>query len=95
MMASGEVVVTELARDLAEPILRPLRIVPRVVAERSALVTAALLPEPIRTGYGLKLGWPRNVLLSAGGRAGRLLLPRLPGILRTHPAAREAARRIA
>jgi uncharacterized protein (DUF2236 family) len=95
MMASGEVTVTDVARDLAEPILRPLRIVPRVVAERSALVTAALLPEPIRTGYGLKLGWTRTALLAAGGRAGRLLLPRLPGILRTNPAAREAARRIA
>ena len=95
MMVSGEVVVTDLARELAQPILRPLRIVPRAVAERSAIVTAALLPEPIRAGYGLKLGWSRHALLAAGGRAGRLLLPRLPGILRNHPAAREAARRIA
>jgi uncharacterized protein (DUF2236 family) len=95
MMASGEVFVTELARELAEPILRPLRIVPRAFSERSALITPALLPEPIRTGYGLKLGWPRNALVAAGGRAGRLLVPRLPGILRNHPAAREAERRIA
>jgi uncharacterized protein (DUF2236 family) len=95
MIATGEVVVTDLARDLAEPILRPLRIVPKVLSERSALVTPALLPEPIRTGYGLKLGWPRNALLTAGGRAGRMLVPRLPGILRNHPAAREAERRIA
>lgn len=82
---SGEVRVGDLARELAEPILRPLRFIPRPLAERSAFVTAALLPESIRRGYGLRVRWPGRVLLAAGGRASRVLLPRVPDRFRNPP----------
>ncbi len=93
MMGSGEVHVGDLARELAEPILRPIRLVPRGVAQRAAVVTPGLLPRPIREGYGLRLSGPRAVLLDVGGRASRLLVPRLPGPLRVHPVARWAEKR--
>jgi uncharacterized protein (DUF2236 family) len=90
-IASGEVVVTPLARELAEPIIRPFRIVPRRIARASALITAALLPEPIRAGYELKIGRSRSMALAVGGRAARLVVPRVPAILRTVPLQRAGA----
>ncbi|MGH2730544.1 MAG: oxygenase MpaB family protein [Actinomycetota bacterium] len=90
-VASGVVVVTPLARELAEPIIRPLRIVPRRIARASAIVTAALLPEAIREGYGLKLGRSRSAVLALGGRAARLVVPRVPEFLRTVPLQRASA----
>ena len=94
-VASGEVVVGPLARDLAGPILSPFPFVPRRVAAATALVTAALLPPAIRSGYGLKLGVGRGLALASGRRATKTLLPRIPGLLRTFPAARSAERRSA
>jgi uncharacterized protein (DUF2236 family) len=91
LVASGEVVVTPLARELAEPIIRPFRIVPRRLARASAVVTAALLPEPIREGYGLRLGRSRSFALAMGSRAARLLVPRVPAMLRTVPLQRAGA----
>jgi uncharacterized protein (DUF2236 family) len=81
----GEVQVTDLARALAEPIVRPLRIVPRSISSRSALITPSLLPPPIRNGYGLRLSTPKAALVAVGTRASRLVTPRLPGGLRVHP----------
>ncbi len=91
---TGEVYVTDQARELAEPILRPLRIVPSAVS-RLSVITASLLPRPIREGYGLRVDAPRAALFAVGGRASRLLLPLVPGPLRSHPNARYAARRSA
>jgi uncharacterized protein (DUF2236 family) len=95
MIASGEVVVTPLARELAAEIIRPIRMVPRRLAENSALVTTALLPKPIREGYGLKLGAPTSTVLAVGTRAARRLLPLVPGPLRVLPQARAAIRNTA
>jgi uncharacterized protein (DUF2236 family) len=92
MIASGEVVVTPLARELASEILRPIRVVPRRLAESSALVTIALLPKPIREGYGLKMGAPTSTVVALGTRAARRLLPLVPGPLRVLPQARAAIR---
>jgi uncharacterized protein (DUF2236 family) len=88
MIDSDEVVVSPLARELAEPIIRPIRVVPRRVAASSALVTAALLPPPIRRGYGLRVSRSAWFLLAAGRRASRLVLPRLPAPVHTFPMAR-------
>lgn len=95
LIDTGEVRVTDLARELAAPIVRPLSIVPRSISSRSALITPSLLPPPIRTGYGLRLSTPRAALVAVGTRASRLVTPRLPGGLRVHPAARSAERRTA
>jgi uncharacterized protein (DUF2236 family) len=88
MIAIGEVVVTPPARELAEPVLRPLRVVPRRLAEASAGITASLLPREIREGYRLPLGRPQKAIAFVGGRASRFLVPRLPAALRLFPAAR-------
>ncbi len=88
----GEVAVSAQARELAAPILRPLRVVPRVLATRTALVTAALLPPAIRDGYGLKLRSADRAVLALGGRASRAVLPRMPQAVRSFPVARLAAR---
>lgn len=82
---SGEVTVTDQARELAEPIIRPLRVVPRRLARTSAFITAALLPPPIREGYGLRVRLPASLLLGAGGRASRLVLPLMPRRIRSFP----------
>jgi hypothetical protein len=66
--------------------------VPRRLAESSALVTIALLPKPIREGYGLKMGAPTSTVLAVGTRAARRLLPLVPGLLRVLPQARAAIR---
>ena len=88
MVRSGEVEVTPLARELADPILRPWSFIPRRVAEASALVTPALLPRAIRDGYGLRLGWHRSALLALGRGTSRRVLPLLPRPLRSLPLAR-------
>jgi len=92
MIEEGEVRVTPLARDLAAVILRPVRLVPRNLAERSAIVTRALLPPKLREGYGLKSGLPDSVALAVGRRAARVTLPLVPSSLRMLPAARAALR---
>ena len=88
----GRVVVTDLARELAEPILRPLRFVPRPLMDASAFITASLLPPEIREGYGLRFGVPSQTLAKVGGRASRFVLPRLPMRVRTLPLARIGSR---
>jgi uncharacterized protein (DUF2236 family) len=85
LIESGEVRVTDQARELAEHILRPVRIIPLRIARSSAFVAASFLPEPIREGYGLKVGRSGRTVLALGGRASRAVLPRLPVRLRSLP----------
>ena len=80
---SGEVRVGDQARELADPIIRPIKVMPRSVANRAAVITAALLPPSIRAAYGLRVGFADRTLLAFGGRAARLVLPRLPQSLRS------------
>jgi uncharacterized protein (DUF2236 family) len=89
-MASGEVAVTPLARDLAAPIINPLPLVPQRLARSADFVTPALLPPPIREGYGLRTGPPSRLVLALGRGASRLIVPRLPRRIRTWPVARKA-----
>ena len=90
MIDSDEIEVTPLARDLATEILRPIKLVPRRVAETSAIVTRTLLPEKIRDGYGLKRGLPDSLILTLGRGATRVTLPLVPRRVRLLPAARTA-----
>lgn len=95
MVASGEVVVTPVARELAGAVLRPVRFVPARLAERAAVIEASLLPRSIREGYGLKRGRPASAVIAVGRRATRFALPLVPSPLRMLPAARVAQRRSA
>ena len=92
MIESDEIEVTPLARDLAGDILRPVRFVPRRVAEASAIVTRSLLPPKIRKGYALNAGLPDSMVLAVARRAARATLPLMPSRLRLLPAARAALR---
>jgi uncharacterized protein (DUF2236 family) len=89
-MASGEVAVTPLARDLAAPVINPLPLVPQRLARSADFVTPALLPRPIREGYGLRTGPPSKLVLALGRGGSRLIVPRLPRRIRTWPVARKA-----
>ena len=95
MIASGEVVVTPLARELAGAVLRPVRFVPTRVAQRAAVIEASLLPRTIREGYGLRRGRSASTVIALGRRATRLMLPLVPSPLRMLPAARVAQKRSA
>ena len=92
MIDGGVVHVTPLARDLASTILRPIRLVPNGLAERSAVVTRALLPSKLRAGYGLKSGLPDRLFLGVARRVTRFGLPLTPSQVRVLPAARVAVR---
>lgn len=92
MIDSDAIEVTPAARDLASAILRPIRVVPLRVAQRSAIVTRALLPARVREGYGLSAGFPDSMLLAVARRAARVTLPLVPSSVRMLPAARAAVR---
>lgn len=85
---TGEVHVTPLAKEMADHIVRPLRFMPRRVANAASFITAGLLPLEIREAYGLHLGPVRSFALAAGSRASRLVIPRLPRSIRTFPVTR-------
>jgi uncharacterized protein (DUF2236 family) len=93
-IATGEVAVTPVARDLAEPLLRPIRLMPRRAAKVTAFMASALLPEPIRSGYGLSAGPLPDFALAAAGRAFRSARPFIPDALATFPSARRAIRMV-
>jgi uncharacterized protein (DUF2236 family) len=90
MIASGQVVVTPLARDLAAAILKPVAFVPLRIARSAAVVEAGLLPKAIRDGYGLKLSRPRSAVLALGGSTSKFLWPKLPRGLRAWSLAKKA-----
>lgn len=95
MIESGEVTVGADARRMADQILRPgFRGVPRLAFAPLTVITAGLLPPPLREGYGLKWGRPQRAAFGAC----RLALPRLVAIaprpVRLLPPARHAYRRL-
>lgn len=87
-MLAGPVMVTDRARRLATRVLHPVPHLPRIVFAPLAAVTARLLPESIRRGYGLAWGHPQQAIV----RTLEVLLPRVipqtPDIVRSLPHAR-------
>jgi uncharacterized protein (DUF2236 family) len=83
-LESGEIVVTDAARDVAEAILRPpVTIALRPPLEALGLLTAGLLPESVREQYNLPWDRVRAALLAASAHAlRRIVLPLLPDIVR-------------
>lgn len=84
-LASGEIVVTDAAREVAETVLRPpLPLALRPALEALGLLTAGLLPESLREQYDLRWDRARAALLAASAQAlRRAVLPLLPDIVRT------------
>ena len=90
MLSGNDVVVGPTARSVAREILYPKPWILRPGGPLFRLVTAGLLPERLRDGYGL--GWSnrreKGFRLFAQGT--RRLLPVVPGLLRIVPNARAA-----
>jgi uncharacterized protein (DUF2236 family) len=79
MIASGAVAVDGLASDLASLVLRPrLRLLPGPAMIPFEIVTAGLLPTPLREQYGLAWG-------SAQRRLFRLMVIALPRMVAVTP----------
>jgi uncharacterized protein (DUF2236 family) len=84
LLESGEIVVTDAAREVAQTVLCP----PVTVALRPALaalglLTAGLLPESLREQYDLPWDRARAALLTASAQTlRRAVLPLLPDIVR-------------
>jgi uncharacterized protein (DUF2236 family) len=93
MLASGEIVVTPVARELARDILYPPVLLPvRPAMWWTRLASVGLLPPTIREGYGESWDTRREAMLSWSASIVRTLLPLTPSIIRHWPAARGARR---
>jgi uncharacterized protein (DUF2236 family) len=85
MLASGDLVVTDRARDLAVDIVLhpPAPLVARPLVELVNQITIGLLPGELRRQYGLRWDPVRHVVLAGGAAyAKRLFVPLLPGRVR-------------
>lgn len=92
-LGSGEIRVTDTARELAREILFPSMsapVWPALVVLR--LATVGLLPPTLREGYGFAWDARRGAALRASASVIRHLLPVVPTPLRHWPAARAALR---
>jgi uncharacterized protein (DUF2236 family) len=90
-ITGGDVVVGPQARVLARAIFRPpVRWLPWPILAPLQLVTAWLLPPPIRRGYGYAWGPRREAFMRRLAAGSRWLLPHLPALLREVPGARGA-----
>ena len=94
MLASGDLHVTDEARELAiEIVMRPpVPLAARPLLELANVITVGLLPGDLRRQYGFS--WdPARALAVRGGAeyTKRVVLPLLPARLREVPAARAAA----
>lgn len=94
MRASGVIVVTETARELARDLLSPpgLRWLPPVVA-LVRLPAIGLLPPDVRAAYGFAWSGRHERALAVLAGSVRRALPWTPPALRYWPAARAAERR--
>ena len=95
MAPGGPVVVTPTARRLADSIVRPpLPLVPRALVDLAVLPGLALLPPPIREGYGLDWSTRQEVLAGTLGAGLRTWVRLTPRSWRAMPPARDAERRV-
>ena len=90
MLAGGEIGVGPTAGALAEEILYPRPWILRPAAPVFRLITAGLLPQPLRQGYGIEWNKPRENRFSMVATVFRRLLPLVPRPLRVVPNARRA-----
>jgi uncharacterized protein (DUF2236 family) len=92
IMKSGEITAGPTARRLAHSILYPRPLVLRPAGPLFRLLTAGLLPEPLRGGYEFEWNERRMKCYLLAGRAIRVLRPAIPAPLRVVPNARRAER---
>ncbi|WP_354699550.1 hypothetical protein DSM112329_05268 [Paraconexibacter sp. AEG42_29] len=93
MLASGDLTVTDTARELGKRIVLrpPVPLAARPLVELVNQITVGLLPPDVRRQY--RLGWdPLRAVAVAGGAEyiKRVLIPLLPGRVRSVPSAQAA-----
>jgi uncharacterized protein (DUF2236 family) len=94
MLSGNTLAVGPAARSLAHDIVYPRPLILRPAAPLFRVMTAGLLPERLRTAYGLKWNELRRKVFWLFAHAVRLVLPLLPGPIRIVPNARAAERRL-
>jgi uncharacterized protein (DUF2236 family) len=94
MLQGNTIAVGPTARSLAHDIVYPTPWILRPAAPLFRVVTAGLLPERLRSAYGLKWNGPREKVFWLFARLFRLLLPLIPGPVRIVPNARAAEKRL-
>jgi uncharacterized protein (DUF2236 family) len=92
IVASGEIIPGPTARNLAADVLYPSPWILRPAGPVFRLVTAGLLPEKLRDGYGLDWNDRRERKLLLVAKAIRALLPVTPPLVRIVPNARKTER---
>ena len=91
ILEGNELRATEASRRLVRDVLRPPLALPlRPPTAILRHLTLALLPERIRSMFGLRAGRGAHVALAAASRASRVALPWMPPILREFSRARAA-----
>ena len=93
VIESGEVAVSDTARELAPAVLYPSRFPPRFVWDVVHLPSISLLPPELRRGYGIAWNGRRERAVTRAAAVARRVLPLLPPALRFVPQARTAQRR--
>jgi uncharacterized protein (DUF2236 family) len=77
----GSVEVSDVARSLAQDVLRPKApVVVSPVLELGRQLTVGLLPRPLREGYGFSWDRPRKAALLAAGIGSRAVHPFVPRV---------------
>ena len=93
-LVGGAIAVGPTARSLAKEILHPRPLILKAAAPLICLITAGLLPEPLRNSYGLRWNERKESAFKRLTNVIRVLLPLLPLPLRIVPNARRAEKRI-
>jgi uncharacterized protein (DUF2236 family) len=94
MIQGNTIAVGPAARSLAHDIVYPSPWILRPAAPLFRVVTAGLLPERLRSAYGLKWNRRTEKIFWLFARLFRLLLPLIPGPVRIVPNARAAEKRL-
>lgn len=92
IVVSGEIVPGPAAKTLAADVLYPGPWILRPAGPIFRLVTAGLLPDKLREGYGLAWNGRREKRLRLAAKAIRSLLPATPSFVRIVPNARKSER---
>ena len=94
MIASGHVRVTAPARAIADTVLYPTRLLPRVAWDAAHLISLAVLPDALRRQYGIGWSPARARGVERLASTVRRVLPVVPGVIRHVPQSRAADRRV-
>jgi uncharacterized protein (DUF2236 family) len=90
MIAGDTIVVGPTARSIAHEILYARRWIFNIAGPLFRFVTARLLPETLRDGYGLGWSAERGKMLTRFSKAVRAVRPFVPALIRVVPNARAA-----